>query len=73
MEIAKFRAARYLWSKMANAYGLNNANAAKVRIHASNASWNKTLYDPYVNMLRTTTESMSAILGGIHSLERVAV
>ncbi|PLX00809.1 MAG: methylmalonyl-CoA mutase small subunit [Marinilabiliales bacterium] len=68
MEIAKFRAARYLWSKMANAYGLNDANAAKVRIHASNASWNKTLYDPYVNMLRTTTESMSAILGGVHSL-----
>jgi methylmalonyl-CoA mutase len=68
MEIAKFRAARYLWSKMTNAYGLNNANAAKVRIHASNTSWNKTLYDPYVNMLRTTTESMSAILGGVHSL-----
>lgn len=68
MEIAKFRAARYLWSKIANAYGLNDANAAKTRIHASNASWNKTLYDPYVNMLRTTTESMSAILGGVHSL-----
>jgi len=68
MEIAKFRAARYLWSKIANAYGLNHADATKTHIHASNASWNKTLYDPYVNMLRTTTESMAAILGGANSL-----
>ena len=68
MEIAKFRAARYLWSKIANAYGLNHADASKTHIHASNASWNKTLYDPYVNMLRTTTESMAAILGGANSL-----
>lgn len=68
MEIAKFRAARYLWSKIANAYGINDANATKTHIYTSNASWNKTLFDPYVNMLRTTTESMSAILGGVNSL-----
>jgi methylmalonyl-CoA mutase len=68
MEIAKFRAARYIWSKMVNAYGLNHADASKTFFHASNTSWNKTLYDPYVNMLRTTTESMSAILGGVNSL-----
>lgn len=68
MEIAKFRAARYLWSKIVNAFGLNQADASKTHIHASNTSWNKTLYDPYVNMLRTTSESMSAILGGVDSL-----
>ncbi|PKP31866.1 MAG: methylmalonyl-CoA mutase small subunit [Bacteroidetes bacterium HGW-Bacteroidetes-16] len=68
MEIAKFRAARYLWAKIVNAYGLNNAANAKMHIHCSNSSWNKTVYDPYVNMLRTTTESMSAILGGVDSL-----
>ncbi len=68
MEIAKFRAAKYLWSKIVNAYGLNNASNATMYIHCSNSRWNKTTYDPYVNMLRTTTESMSAILGGINSL-----
>lgn len=68
MEIAKFRAFRYLWSKVVNAYGVSNADKAKTFIHCSNTPWNKTLYDPYVNMLRTTTESMSAILGGIDSL-----
>jgi len=68
MEIAKFRAARYLWAKITNAYGVSNADKTKTYIHCSNSNWNKTLYDPYVNLLRTTTESMSAILGGVDSL-----
>lgn len=68
MEIAKFRAARYLWAKIVNAYGLTDASNAAMHIHCSNSQWNKTIYDPYVNMLRTTTESMSAILGGVNSL-----
>ncbi len=68
MEIAKFRAAKYLWSKIVNAYGLNNSKNATMLIHCNNSQWNKTTYDPYVNMLRTTTEAMSAILGGINSL-----
>ncbi len=68
MEIAKFRAAKYLWAKIVNAYGLNDSANAAINIHCSNSEWNKTVYDPYVNMLRTTTESMSAILGGVNSL-----
>ncbi|NQU35115.1 MAG: methylmalonyl-CoA mutase small subunit [Bacteroidetes bacterium] len=68
MEIAKFRAAKYLWAKIVNAYGLDDASNAAMYIHCSSSQWNKTIYDPYVNMLRTTTESMSAILGGINSL-----
>ena len=68
MEIAKFRAARYLWAKIVNAYGLDNDENAKMNIHCSNTQWNKTVYDPYVNMLRTTTESMSAIIGGVDSM-----
>lgn len=68
MEIAKFRAAKYLWSKIVNAYGLNDASNAAMYIHCSNTRWNKTIYDPYVNMLRTTSESMSAVIGGINSL-----
>lgn len=61
-ELAKFRAFRYLWVRVAEAYGVN---VAPVYIHATNAIQNKTIYDPYVNMLRTTTETMSAVLGGV--------
>ena len=68
MEIAKFRALRYLWAKIVNAYGINNADSAKMYIHGSSSRWNKTIYDPYVNMLRTTTETMSAGIAGIDSM-----
>jgi methylmalonyl-CoA mutase len=68
MEIAKFRAARYLWSKLLEAWEINPQTAGKLIIHAVTSRWNKTIYDPYVNMLRSTTESMAAILGGADSL-----
>lgn len=67
MEIAKFRAARLLWSKIVEAYKPSDLTYCKMNIHAENANWNKTVYDPYVNMLRTQTESMSAVLGGVDS------
>ncbi len=63
-EIAKLRAARLLWSVVLNGFNVN----AAMEIHSVTASWNKTIYDPYVNMLRSTTEAMSAILGGTDSL-----
>jgi methylmalonyl-CoA mutase len=68
MEIAKVRAARLLWSKIVAAYDPAQKDSANVFIHALTADANKTIYDPYVNMLRTTTESMSAALGGVNSL-----
>jgi methylmalonyl-CoA mutase len=68
MEIAKFRAARLLWAQIVKAYGCYNEAGARMYIHAASGNWNKTLYDPHVNMLRTTTESMSAIIGGVDSL-----
>jgi len=40
-----------------------------MQIHAETSRWNQTVYDPYVNMLRGTTEAMSAAIGGVHSLE----
>jgi len=67
MEIAKFRAARALWAKIVNAYGPKDSEITKMHIHASNISFNKTIYDAHVNMLRTTTESLSAIIGGVES------
>lgn len=67
MEIAKFRAARMLWSKIVDAYQPTLKETTKMKIHAETSAWNKTVYDPYVNMLRSTTEAMSAVLAGIHS------
>ncbi|MDR2085080.1 MAG: methylmalonyl-CoA mutase family protein [Bacteroidales bacterium] len=68
MEIAKIRAIRFIWTKIVEAYEPTNIDNCNIYLHAETSSWNKTLYDPYVNMLRTTTESMSSILGGIDSL-----
>lgn len=69
MEIAKVRAARLLWANIVNAYGPEKVGVTKMYIHATTSNWNKSLYDPYVNLLRTTTESMSSIIGGIDSLQ----
>jgi methylmalonyl-CoA mutase len=63
MEIAKLRAARIIWAKIAEAYGVNPSKAG-IQIQSVSAKWNMTLYDPNVNMLRGTTEAMSSILGG---------
>ena len=68
MEIAKFRAARLLWAKIVEAYNPSCLCAAKMKIHAETSTYNKTIYDAHVNMLRTQTEAMSAALGGVDSL-----
>jgi methylmalonyl-CoA mutase len=65
MEIAKIRAARWLWSKVAAAYGVDDA---PVHIHASTSQWNKTSYDAHTNMLRVTAESFAAVVAGVDSL-----
>jgi len=67
MEIAKFRAARMLWAQIVKSYGVAE-NDAKMSIHAETSRWNQTVYDPYVNLLRGTTEAMSAALAGVDSL-----
>ncbi len=68
MEIAKIRAARILWAKMVEAYKPKNIEVAKMLVHTTTSNWNKTVYDPHVNMLRTTTEAMSSVIGGTDSL-----
>ncbi|MBU1099385.1 MAG: acyl-CoA mutase large subunit family protein [Bacteroidetes bacterium] len=67
MEVAKLRAAKILWSKITEEYGVSE-DYRKMFIHARTSSYNQTVYDPYVNMLRTTTEAFSAIVGGVDSL-----
>lgn len=68
MEIAKLRAARLLWAKIVEVYQPAHEASSKAFIHSCTSEWNQTVYDPYVNLLRATTESMSAVLGGTDSL-----
>lgn len=65
VEIAKLRAARLLWKRVVSAFGLAEA---PVRIHTVTALENKSIYDPYTNLLRVTTEALSGVLGGADSL-----
>lgn len=67
MEIAKFRAARLAWSQVIASFG-GDAEAQKMVIHARTATWNKTEVDPWVNMLRVSTEAFSGIAGGVDSM-----
>src|ERR1019366_2963583 len=66
-EIAKLRAFRMVSAQAIENFG-GTREEAKARIHARTSRWNKTIYDPHVNILRATTEAMSAILGGADSI-----
>lgn len=68
MEIAKLRAARILWAKIMEAYQADSTNSCKMHIHAVTSTWNITTYDPWVNMLRVTTEAMSGAIAGVNSM-----
>ena len=67
MEIAKIRAARIIWSRIAESFGGGEA-AQRCEIFARTSSFTKTIFDPYVNMLRNTTEAFSAVIGGVEGL-----
>lgn len=68
MEIAKIRAARQLWATIVQAFKPDLKNSGKVFIHSAPTLWNKTKLDPYVNMLRFSTEALSAAIGGADSI-----
>lgn len=67
MEIAKLRAARLVWSNIVQAFG-GSERAQKIAVHARTSYFTKTIYDPYVNMLRATAEAFAATVGGADSL-----
>ena len=68
MEIAKFRAARMLWADIVKQYQPACDCSCKMAAHAETSSYNLTLFDSYVNLLRTQTEAMSAALAGVDSI-----
>lgn len=67
MELAKIRAARMLWANIIEAFGGNKASQ-KLTVHARTSRFTKTVYDPYVNILRATVEAFTAAVGGVNSL-----
>lgn len=66
MEIAKLRAARMLWARIAETSG--GGDSGRMAIHARTAAWGTTAVDPYVNILRGTTAAFAAVMGGCDSL-----
>ncbi len=69
LEIAKLRAARLLWANIMAPYNPKRGCSSRLRAHVQTSAWNQTVYDPYVNMLRGTTEAMSAAIAGVDSME----
>ena len=67
MEIAKLRAARLVWAKIMAAFGAAE-QVQKMAIHLTTTRWNKSVCDPYVNLLRATVEAFAGIVGGCESL-----
>ncbi|MDE6099948.1 MAG: methylmalonyl-CoA mutase small subunit, partial [Paramuribaculum sp.] len=67
MEIAKFRAARMLWAQIVKQYEVADENC-KMAVHAETSRFNQTVYDAYVNLLRSQTECMSAAIAGVDSI-----
>lgn len=68
MEIAKFRAGRLLWAEIVKQFEPTCDCACKMIVNAETSKYNMTLFDAYVNMLRSQTETMSAALAGVHSI-----
>ena len=68
MEIAKFRAARLLWAQIVKQYEPKGDDSCQMCVNATTSTYNQTLFDSYVNLLRSQTEAMSAALGSVHSM-----
>jgi methylmalonyl-CoA mutase len=68
MEIAKLRAARYLWARLITPFAPQNPASLALRTHCQTSGVSLTEQDPYNNIIRTTVEAMAAVLGGTQSL-----
>jgi len=67
-EIAKIRSLKRLWSKVIRAYEPQHACSYNCNINAQIGHSNKSILDPHTNLLRQTTEAMSAATSGVHSI-----
>lgn len=68
MEIAKMRAARFLWANLMKQFNPKKPLSTALRTHSQTSGWSLTEQDPYNNIIRTTIEALAAVLGGTQSL-----
>ncbi|MBU8912248.1 MAG: methylmalonyl-CoA mutase [Desulfobacterales bacterium] len=68
MDIAMLRAARFLWAEIMAEFNPKNPKSTMLRTHCQTSGWSLTQQDPYNNIVRTTLECLSAVLGGTQSL-----
>ena len=68
MEIAKVRAMRRIWSRIVEAFG-GAPETRRADLFARTSRFTQTLYDPYVNLLRATSQAFSGVVGGVDGLE----
>ena len=68
MEIAKLRAARFLWAELMQEFEPKDPRSLTLRTHCQTSGVSLTAKDPYNNVVRTTIEAMAAVLGGTQSL-----
>ena len=68
MEIAMLRAARFIWADLMKQFNPKNPKSLMLRTHCQTSGWSLTQQDPYNNIIRTTLECLSAVLGGTQSL-----
>lgn len=73
MEIAKLRAARFLWAKLISRFNPKNSRSMALRTHCQTSGWSLSAQQPYNNIIRTTIEAMAAVLGGTQSLHTNAL
>ncbi|MBL8709800.1 MAG: methylmalonyl-CoA mutase [Rhodospirillaceae bacterium] len=73
MEIAKLRAARYLWAKLMRQFDPKDPQSSALRTHCQTSGVSLQEQDPYNNVIRTTIEAMAAVLGGTQSLHTNAL
>jgi methylmalonyl-CoA mutase len=68
MEVAKLRAARFLWAELIKPFEPKKADSLSLRTHCQTSGVSLTEKDPYNNIVRTAYEAMAAVLGGTQSL-----
>jgi methylmalonyl-CoA mutase len=68
VEVAKLRAARLLWAQAVAAFGATSAEAQRMKLSVRTPRRNKSIFDRYTNLLRVTTEALSAVVGGCDGL-----
>lgn len=73
MEVAKMRAARFIWAKMMKTFNPENEKSMALRTHSQTSGWSLTEQDPFNNVIRTLIEAHAAAMGHTQSLHTNAL